>query len=83
MGELAARLSRISESSEKSISPYLLEKMHRATADLQRTGRAESALGEGDNAPNFRLPDSYGNFVRLTDILARAPAIVSFFRGHW
>lgn len=43
----------------------------------------EEALGTGDKAPDFSLPDVQGNPVSLSDLLLRGPAVVTFYRGGW
>ena len=83
MGKLTERLARLREAAKKSLSPEIPEHMHQATEELRASGQADKALNEGDRAPDFELPDSQGKIVRLTDLLARNPVIVSFFRGHW
>jgi peroxiredoxin len=40
-------------------------------------------LKAGDPAPDFRLPDVRGCQVRLRDLLAKGPVVVSFYRGGW
>lgn len=37
----------------------------------------------GDPLPGFLLPDFGGGLVSLTDVIAKGPAVVSFYRGHW
>lgn len=46
-------------------------------------GIAEQALGVGDRAPGFVLPDADGVEVASADLLARGPLVISFFRGGW
>jgi peroxiredoxin len=46
-------------------------------------GILEKALGVGDTAPMFELPDANGDMVSLADVLASGPAVVSFYRGAW
>lgn len=46
-------------------------------------GIAEQALGVGDRAPAFVLPDADGGEVASAELLARGPLVVSFFRGGW
>ena len=41
------------------------------------------ALREGDTAPDFVLPDSKGQIVRLSSILEQGPVVLSFYRGGW
>lgn len=34
-------------------------------------------------APEFSLPDADGKTVVLSDLLAKGPAVVVFYRGYW
>ena len=43
----------------------------------------KNALGVGDTAPMFELPDADGNTVSLAEVLKNGPAVVSFYRGAW
>ncbi|MEM6327170.1 MAG: peroxiredoxin-like family protein [Bacteroidota bacterium] len=44
---------------------------------------AARALGVGDAAPDFALPDVDGETVRLGDVLEQGPVILTFYRGAW
>lgn len=55
----------------------------RALATLAESGIVERALGEGDKAPDFELPDAFGDPVRLSELLGNGPVVVSFYRGEW
>jgi peroxiredoxin len=49
-----------------------------------RSGEAGSAAPKvGDRMPSFLLPDSSGRLMDLEDVLAEAPGVISFNRGHW
>lgn len=61
----------------------VLDLMDVTTADLVATGIAEQALGVGDAAPDFTLPDARGGDTRLSDLLADGPVILNFYRGSW
>ena len=54
-----------------------------AAAALEASGIADLVLREGDVAPEFELPDASGEIVRLTDLLAHGPVVLSFYRGQW
>jgi peroxiredoxin len=41
------------------------------------------ALGVGDRAPTFRLPDARGGEVALDALLAGGPVALVFYRGAW
>ena len=64
--------------------PYsVVEAMHRATAELKKSGASERALKVGARAPGFELQDSQGEPVSSEKLLAQGPLIVSFYRGVW
>ncbi|WP_420455109.1 peroxiredoxin-like family protein [Rubrivirga sp.] len=44
---------------------------------------ANHALGVGDRAPDFELPDAMGQTVRLQDLLVDGPVVLTFYRGAW
>lgn len=52
-------------------------------AHLKRTGFLQHSLKEGELFPDFLLPSAEGSLVSLESVLARGPAIISFFRGEW
>jgi hypothetical protein len=61
----------------------VIEKMHRATAELKATGIEDRALKVGDRAPSFTLFNQDHVQVSSIDLLREGPLVVSFFRGHW
>jgi len=65
------------------VSPEIREAMVQADMELAASGIARNALKAGDRAPDFRLPDARGGYVRLKALLAKGPVVVSFYRGGW
>lgn len=57
--------------------------MESATADLKKTGIETHALQVGDHAPELVLPDATGQAVRLSDLWAKGPLVLIFYRGGW
>ncbi len=51
--------------------------------EVRKTGTAEKALKVGDKAPDFELPDATGKKVKLSDLTARGPVVVTWYRGGW
>jgi len=56
--------------------------MEKAAQDLAAS-MPEPGLKVGSRAPDFSLPDAFGNATRLSDLLARGPVILTFYRGAW
>lgn len=57
--------------------------MAKATAELAATGIAQQGLAVGATAPDFALPDATGKTVRLSELLAKGPVVINFYRGEW
>jgi peroxiredoxin len=53
------------------------------TEELRRSGIVEAALGIGDRAPEFSLPDLQGGHIHLSEIQRRGPVVLTFYRGGW
>lgn len=51
--------------------------------ELRASFALKAAIGFGDLAPDFELPDVRGNFISLFDLLQRGPVVVTFYRGGW
>jgi peroxiredoxin len=88
VSNLQAKLDAFRAELESGKPPYcvphsVVEAMHRATAELKASGRAEHAMKVGDRAPAFRLKDSESNVVSSSELLETGPLIVTFYRGVW
>jgi hypothetical protein len=57
--------------------------MDKATEDLIRSGIAVRAKKVGEKAPDFTLPNTSGEMVKLFALLARGSVVVTFYRGTW
>ncbi|MBI2681702.1 MAG: AhpC/TSA family protein [Acidobacteriales bacterium] len=55
----------------------------RVVEELRAAGMASRILPVGAKAPEFILPDQNGKAVSSTDLLAKGPLVVDFFRGRW
>lgn len=76
---LAAVLERHALKQSTSIAEHEGLQMELVCTD----GSVVQPLKPGQQAPFFALTDQHGNVVRSSDILARGPLIVAFFRGAW
>ncbi len=65
------------------LPPDLLRDVLRPIGQLVISGAAKNALKEGEQAPDFTLPDVRGNAVRLSHLLRKGPVAISFYRGAW
>lgn len=54
-----------------------------AIAAVADSGLARNALGEGEAVPLFALSDASGRLVRVSDLLASGPMVLTFYRGGW
>lgn len=62
------------------------EKFNILTGDMERVRAArtvDEALKVGQSAPEFTLPDAFGQEVSLKALLAKGPVVISFYRGEW
>jgi len=88
MASLQSRLDEFKKAFESGAPPYnaqheVIEKMHRATAELKASGIEQQALKIGDRAPTFTLFNQDHVQVSSSDLLRQGPLVISFFRGHW
>jgi peroxiredoxin len=51
--------------------------------EVRQSGILQKALGVGDKAIDFELPMGNGTNVRLSEMLAIGPVVVTFYRGNW
>ena len=68
------------------VQGMLGEKFSVITRDMDRVraaGTIDAALRVGQSAPDFTLPDAFGNPVSVSALLARGPVVISFYRGEW
>jgi hypothetical protein len=80
---LRETLDRIRESARTRIPPEARAVMERSVEDLRASGIMQRVARVGQPAPDFTLPDTAGAQVRLADLRARGPVVLSFYRGRW
>jgi hypothetical protein len=83
MIRLEEKLRRTREKATERMPEHALEVLGRHSRELEEANRAADAVGTGDRAPDFRRPSTSGEEVQLSDLLARGPVILSFYRGRW
>jgi peroxiredoxin len=61
----------------------MLAELAKSSAALIQTGIAQRSVKTGEQAPDFTLPDVFGNEVTLSELLKQGPVVVAFYRGEW
>lgn len=80
---LQEKIEEINKQSAEQVPQEMQEVFQRAIEELRASGKAEDALGVGDTAPSFSLPDTEGNTVSSDELLREGPLVVTFYRGVW
>ncbi|HEV2238929.1 MAG TPA: peroxiredoxin-like family protein [Ktedonobacterales bacterium] len=65
------------------LPPEMLAALAKSSATLIQTGIAQQSVKTGERAPDFTLPDVFGNQVTLSELLKQGPVVVTFYRGEW
>jgi peroxiredoxin len=56
---------------------------NRDATQLAHSYTSPLAVKQGDQAPNFSLPNASGKTVNLQDLLDQGPVVLTFYRGVW
>ena len=80
---LQERLDAMREASKARIPAETRAIMERSIDDLRASGIMARVARAGQTAPDFTLPNAGGQPVRLADLVARGPVVLSFYRGRW
>lgn len=81
--ELKQQIADFQKEMLPKIPKEVMDVLLRTTEDQVKSGVADKALKVGDKAPDFTLPNLHGESVSLSDLLAKGPAVVAFYRGSW
>ena len=79
---LGAKLAAYAAALRERNSPFV-DTYDRIVARLRSGGAGITAPQPGEMMPPFMLPDGEGRMVRLDELIAEGPLVVSFNRGHW
>jgi hypothetical protein len=80
---LTEDLTKLREAARSKIPADQYEIIVRATESLAQSGIVDSALKEGEPAPDFLLPNALGTDISLSELLRKGPVVLSFYRGGW
>jgi peroxiredoxin len=77
-GTLRTQLDQVSA----RVSAPVMDRIDAAINEIEASGMA-AGLSEGDEAPDFTLPDQLGRSVSLRERLSTGPVVLAFYRGEW
>ena len=80
---LQEQLDALRAQSKSRIPAEAQAVMQRSVDDLRASGIMTRVPKAGDRAPDFTLPNAVEQRISLRGLLARGPAVVSFYRGRW
>jgi len=80
---LQEQLDAVRAQSKTRIPPEAQVVMQRSIDEVRASGILSRIPKAGDQAPDFTLPNPKGQLVGLKSLLAKGPAVVSFYRGRW
>lgn len=80
---LSEILAEASAQAIAAMPPEAVATLRKVINDLEASGAGDDALKAGDMLPDAVLTNPAGADVRIRDLLARGPLIVSFYRGSW
>jgi len=83
MPSLQGQLDEASGKFMESAPPEMLDAFSSGLEHVRKSGVLETALKEGDTAPDFSLEVKPSGNVKLGDLLSDGPVVVTFYRGGW
>jgi peroxiredoxin len=80
---LKAQIDAYNVQKEANLPADVLALMNTTNEELIAQHVRDNALQVGQKVANFSLENHCGDTVALTDLLAKGPVIISFYRGGW
>tara|TARA_B100000686_G_scaffold22615_1_gene20612 strand:+ start:33176 stop:33424 length:249 start_codon:yes stop_codon:yes gene_type:complete len=80
---LAETLKEIRNDAPSRLGPDFLAAAERSVRELRESGIVERLAKIGELAPAFEALNARGESIRLTDLTAKGPVVISFYRGGW
>jgi len=81
--KLTEQLLQKQQELKANIPQEIYSQMTGATQDLIDNNFSNKAPKKGDSISLFKLPNSKGQIVNLSDILSKGKTVISFYRGGW
>ncbi len=80
---LSEQLVALQAEWQRTAAPDKVVAYENGIATLERRGVADRAVQAGQHAPDFTLRDQTGRLVKLRELLAAGPVVLTFYRGGW
>ena len=64
-------------------NPDFMKGVDETIAQAKAFQQGANALDLNQVAPSFELPNQHGQSVQLTELLAKGPVVITFYRGSW
>ncbi|MGO8901562.1 MAG: peroxiredoxin-like family protein [Isosphaeraceae bacterium] len=76
-------LEEFRERASKNSPPDRIRVYEEGIEEVRKSGVTDKALKVGDRAPDFELLNAVGKKVKLSELIARGPVVVTWYRGGW
>jgi peroxiredoxin len=76
-------LDEFREKASKKAPPERLRAYEQGIDEVRRSSVTDKALKVGDRAPDFELLNAVGKKVKLSELTARGPVVLTWYRGGW
>lgn len=80
---LQQQLDTITAQAMSQLPADLRQQLVSPVEQLIASGAVEKTIKEGEQVPDFTLPDALGNPVTLSHLLQQGPVVIVFYRGAW
>jgi hypothetical protein len=81
--ELRAKIDEFKREFLPKMPPEIVKAIGGSIVEMVGRGLAARAIGVGEKAPDFTLPDARGGSITLSERLGHGPAVITFYRGGW
>jgi peroxiredoxin len=83
MQNLAQQIEELNENLATQLPTEVLEVFGKSIQDLKTKNIEESSISTDEKFPDFSLPNTNNEIVKLKELLKTGKVIVAFFRGSW
>lgn len=80
---LTEQLQDLKQQLGREIPREILVEIGQFVQGMIRSGIEKKSCQTGDKISAFSLPNVFGRMVSSSDVLARGPMVLSFYRGVW